>query len=318
MIGRRGPRPGSVSPGRLLLFSAVLIAASPAPEPAAAPAVDPAANPAATEPTPSALIAVTPPAALAVIDQAIAEGRFDAAQNVISRTRATATSPELQLRDAELSLARGDLAGATIAFAALHDLPGVAARGWQGSGITALKRGDLAKAATALDTALGRDPGLARAWNARGVIADRQRDWKRAEAAYAQAVAADPSYVPALSNRGYSLLLQRRFAEAEAELAKVVAREPGLAAARTNLRLARAMQGRYEDAFAGSTREGLAADLNTVGFAAMSRGDDATAEVYFNRALTLSTHYDRTAAANLEYLKRRATRPDAAASGEPR
>jgi Flp pilus assembly protein TadD len=260
----------------------------------------------------------TPAAALAIIDQALAEGRLDDADSTISRTRATASSPQLQLRAAEVILARGDLAGAVTAFADLHDQPDVAARGWQGSGIAALRQGRLAEAVAALDKALALDSNLARAWNARGVVADKQRDWQRAEAAYARAVAADPNMVPALANRGYSLLLQRRFAEAEADLAKAVARDPGLAAARTNLRLARAMQGRYEEAFIGSTREGLASDLNTVGFAAMSRGDDATAEVYFNRALALSPQFDRTAAANLEYLKQRATRPDAKPGSGPR
>ena len=262
------------------------------------------------------ITAATPPAALAIIDTAIAEGRFDDAESTISRTRATAASPELQLRAAELTLARGDLAGAVTAFAGMYDLPGVAARAWQGTGIARLRQGQIADAVAALDKALAMDSGLARAWNARGVAADRQRDWTRARAAYDRALAADPALVPALSNRGYSLLLQGRFAEAEADLAKAVAKEPALAAAKTNLRLARAMQGRYEEAFIGSTRDGLAADLNTVGFAAMSRGDDATAEVYFNRALALSTRYDRVAAANLEYLKQRAT--TAAGKSPPR
>lgn len=305
MIRRRGPGPGGISVSRLLpilpglLLPALLIAAAPPPVPVADTPLVPVVQ------------ATTPPAALAVIDKAIAEGRFDDAEITISRTRATASSPELQLRAAELTLARGDLPAAATAFADVRDQADVAARGWQGSGIVALRQGRIAEGVAALDKALALDANLARAWNARGVAADRQRDWKRAEAAYARAIAADPGLVAALSNRGYSLLLQRRFAEAEADLAKAAARDPGLAAARTNLRLARAMQGRYEEAFIGSTREGLASDLNTVGFAAMSRGDDVTAEVYFSRALALNTRYDRTAAANLEYLKQRATRPDA-------
>ena len=316
MTDRRGHGPGGASPIRMLphlrlLPLCLLIAAGPAPEPAAISA------PAAT-PAPAAAIPAEPVAALALIDRAIAEGRFDSAENLISRTRSSIPSPEMQLREAELILARGDATGAATGFAALHESPEVSARAWQGSGIAALQRGQIVAATTALDTALAQDPGLARAWNARGVVADRQRDWKRAETAYAKAVAADPLFVPALNNRGYSLLLQRRFAEAEADLAKAVAREPGLTAARTNLRLARAMQGKYEEAFVGSTREGLAADLNTVGFAAMARGDDATAEVYFNRALAVNSRFDRTAAANLEYLKRKNANPALAADSGPR
>jgi Tfp pilus assembly protein PilF len=305
MTVRRGPGPGGASPSRLLplLPLCLLIAASPPPAPVL--------------PVPP-VVQADPVAALALIDQAIAEGRFDGAESLISRTRSSIASPELQLREAELILARGDPIGAATAFAALHDIPEVSARAWQGSGIAALQRGQLVAAATALDTALAQDPGLARAWNARGVAADRQRDWTRAEAAYAKAAAADPNFVPALNNRGYSLLLQRRFAEAEAELARAVAREPELAAAKTNLRLARAMQGKYEEAFVGSTREGLAADLNTVGFAAMARGDDATAEVYFNRAMAVNSRFDRTAAANLDYLKRKSADPSLAADSGPR
>jgi Tfp pilus assembly protein PilF len=306
MTGRRGPGPGGPSPNRLLplLPLCLLIAAAP-PPPAAAPPPAPVAD-------------VNPIAALALIDQALAERRLDGAESLISRSRGSVPAADLQLREAELMLARGDAAGAATGFALLHNEPAVSARAWQGSGIAALQRGQLPAAAAALDTALAQDPGLARAWNARGVVADRQRDWQRAEAAYARAVAADPDFGPALNNRGYSLLLQRRFAEAEAALLKALAQQPGLAAAKTNLRLARAMQGKYEEAFVGSTREGLAADLNTVGFAAMARGDDATAEVYFNRALALNSRYDRTAAANLEYLKRKAANPALAAETGPR
>jgi Flp pilus assembly protein TadD len=309
MTVRRGPGPGGASLNRLLLLPlGLLVAAGPPPAQLAIAPPGPAV----------AAPAATPAATLALIDQAIAEGRFDGAETLISRSRSSTPSAELQLREAELILARGDPSGAATGFAALHDIPEVSARAWQGSGIAALQRGQLVAATTALDTALAQDPELARAWNARGVVADRQRDWARAAAAYARAVAADPGFVPALNNRGYSLLLQRRFAEAEADLARAVAREPGMAAARTNLRLARAMQGKYEEAFVGSTREGLAADLNTVGFAAMARGDDATAEVYFNRALAVNSRYDHTAAANLEYLKRKSANPALAADSGPR
>lgn len=213
-------------------------------------------------------------------------------------------SPAGGLRAAETALAADDLAAAATGFAALLDDPATAAAAQQGLGLVRLRQGDLPGAIAALDAAVAADPGLARAWNARGVAADRQRDFATADAAYARALALTPT-AAVLTNRGYSLLLRNRPAEAEADLARAVALDPTLETARTNLRFARALQGRYREAFAGATRDRLAADLNTVGFAAMARGDFATAESYFNRALTQNSHFDPTAWANLQYLKQK-------------
>ena len=267
-----------------------------------------------------AIVQVPPsPALLGLIDAAIADGRFESADNLLMRARPQSDGAALQLRTAELALASGDLPGAALAFSALRDDPDVAAQALQGLGIVRLRQANLPAALVALDAALARDAGLARAWTARGVLADRQRDWPGADAAYARAIALAPESAAALTNRGYSLLLRGRHAEAEVDLARATALDPALATARTNLRFARAMQGHYTEAFAGSTRKDLAADLNTVGFAAMARGDNATAETYFNRALAINKHFDRTAWNNLLYLKQQtgtAPDPDAAAARE--
>jgi Flp pilus assembly protein TadD len=241
--------------------------------------------------------------ALAIIDTAIAEGRFEAASDVLQRTLPLRPGPGLQLRVAELALARGALAEAATSFAELVADPAVAALAQQGLGITRLQQGDMVAARKAIDAALAIDAGLVRAWNARAVLADRQRDFAAADAAYAAALALDPRAAMLRANQGYSLLLRGRHADAEIALLAALALDPGLAAATTNLRLVRAMQGRYREAFAGSTRAGLAADLNTVGFAAMARGDHAVAEGYFNRALSLNPRFDPVAFANLAYLK---------------
>ena len=170
----------------------------------------------------------------------------------------------------------------------------------------------------ALEAALAQDPKLVRAATARGVAADRQRDWARADTAYAQALASDPRSAAARNNHGYSLLLRGRLADAEAEFAAALAIDPKLATAQTNLRLARAMQGRYREAFTNSSRESLAADLNTVGFAAMARGDFAMAETYFQRAMERNPHFDHVAWANLQYLQNRAHSPmDALDDSDP-
>jgi exoribonuclease R len=78
----------------------------------------------------------------------------------------------------------------------------------------------------------------------------------------------------------------------EAEAEATAARPPS----------ARAMQGRYQEAFLLSDKTSLATDLNTVGYAAMMRGDLTVAEAYFNRALSLNPQFDRAAWANLQYL----------------
>jgi Flp pilus assembly protein TadD len=260
-----------------------------------------------------AVAALPEQAALAVIDGAIADGRLDAAAEIIARTVAREDTPALRLRMAELALARGSLAEAVARFQALllpaegisrvAPAPEIVAAAQQGLGLARLRQNDLAGAKAALDAALAIDPGLIRAWTARGVLADRERDFATANLAYGRAVALAPDSATVLTNQGYSLLLQRRHAEAEALLARAVSTDPNLAVAQTNLRLARALQGRYKEAFAGATPDRLAGALNTVGFAAMARGDYATAETYFNRALTQNTRFDAVAWANLRYLK---------------
>lgn len=293
-----------------LCFAPVTVLAKPR---LAAPAV------AATAPVMPAAMLPPAPSLLALIDVAITESRFDSANNLITRARPQFDGGQLQLRTAELAMASGDVPGAATAFSALVADPDVAALALQGLGIARLRQSDLAAAKTALDAALVQDPGLARAWNARGVIADRQREWDRADAAYARAIAIAPDSAIAYTNRGYSLLLRGRHADAERDLARAVALDPALSTARTNLRFARAMQGHYTEAFDGSTRKELAADLNTVGFAAMTRGDTITAETYFNRALAINKHFDRTAWNNLMYLKQQSDAepdPDAMAARE--
>jgi Flp pilus assembly protein TadD len=244
-----------------------------------------------------------PLSALGLLDAAIAEGRISDAEEIIRRAPLEVRDPELRLRQAEVALAAGRMAEAITGFGLLTEEPVVAARANQGLGIARLRRDQPADAATALDTALKLDPLLLRAQRARGVAADKLRDWPRAEAAYAAALALAPGDAATLSNRGWSRLVRGRAAEAEADLVAALATDSGSAVVAGNLRLARAMQGRYEEAFAGSTREGLAGDLNSVGFAAMARGDYDVAEAYFRRAQAYNPHFDKVAAANLKWLE---------------
>ena len=289
---------------RVVLLLAAALAGPAAARTKPAPPAPPAA---VAAPTPA------PPALLAAIDAALASGQTGTARTLIEQARGTHEGPELALRVAETLLAAGSLPDAAAAFLQVSAVPGFEARGNQGLGLAYLRLDRDAEAAAALDTALARDPTLVRAWLARGVAADRRRDWPGAAAAYDKALALDPASAPALTNRGYSRLLQGRYADAEADLARAATLDPKLAAAATNLRLARAMQGRYEQAFAGSKRGDLARDLNTVGFAAMTRGDYPVAQAYFTRALKLNTEFDRVAWANLRYLQQIDRGPAAAA-----
>ena len=235
-----------------------------------------------------------------MLDAAIADGRLDAARELIAPMWASG-APEVLLRGAELALAGGSLPEAAEAFTGLLDGP-LAATARQGLGITRLREGKDAEARPLLEQAVAADPGLARAWNALGVLADKARDWPAADAAYGKAIAAAPQDAGFLANRGWSHLLRGHHQAAELDLLAALKLQPKLKVARTNLALARAMQGRYQEAFLLSDKTSLATDLNTVGYAAMMRGDLAVAEAYFNRALSLNPQFDRAAWANLQYL----------------
>lgn len=250
----------------------------------------------------------SPLSTLGFIDAALAEGRLQAAQDLISRARALGDDPEIRLREAELLLVSGAVTEAIAAFEALAANAAVSARAGVGKAVAELRAGRETHAAEALKVALEQDPSLVRGWIIKGVLADRRRDWKASDASYARAIALDPAAAVAFNNRGYARLLQGRNAEAEADLLRALAIDKSLATAQTNLRLARAMQGRYAEAFLGSTRDDLARDLNIVGFAAMARGEYDLAESYFSRALDINGQFDRTAAANLAYLESIASR----------
>lgn len=241
--------------------------------------------------------------ALRLLDAAIAEGRIGDAEEIIRRAPIEALDPEFRLRQAEVALAAGRMAEAITGFGLLTEERVAAARAQQGLGIARLRRGQPLEAAAALDVALKLDSGLLRAQRARGAAADRLRDWPRAETAYARALALAPGDAATLSNRGWSRLLCGQYAQAEADLRAVQTADPNSKVVAGNRRLARAMQGRYEEAFTGSTRESLAADLNSVGFAAMARGDLEIAEAYFKRAMTLSPRFDKMADANLKWVE---------------
>lgn len=252
-----------------------------------------------------------PKATLALIDAALTDDRIAAAQSRIATAHGRAPEVELALRQAECARGSGLLDDAAVGFSKLVSDPVVGGRALAGLGITELRRGHDAAAIRAIDQAVARDPGFVRAWIARGVAADRAHDWATADNAYARALALDPASDTALVNRGYSRLLRGAYAEGASDLQAAVRLRPTSVTAQTNLRLALALAGN-KAAFRGSNKATLPHDLNTVGFAAMARGDYSVAESLFNRAMELSPAFDHTAWDNLQYLKQMTQRPDPA------
>lgn len=151
--------------------------------------------------------------------------------------------------------------------------------------------------------AVAQDPTLWRAWNGLGYHSDVRGDWRQATESYDRALALNPSSAMVLNNRGFSMLLQGRAQAAAADFDQALRREPGLAPARENLRLALAWDGAYGQALAGVEQGGLARALNNVGFMALLRGDTASAETYFLRAIEVDPAFNKSAARNLAYLQ---------------
>ena len=251
---------------------------------------------------PAAAVALAVRAPMDRVDDALSAGRIEEASQTLAAS-ASIPSPRLDLEKAEYALATGDFAAAEAGFSALTADKDIAARAHQGLGLARLRRGATALAIVSLDSALALDPHLARALIARGVAADDAKDGIHAEAFYGRALELEPNSAMALTDRGYSRLARGRLAEAIADLRHALAIDPRMSAARTDLELALAGSGDYKGAFALSTKDTLAHDLNTVGFAAMGRGDYAVAETYFTRAMELNPQFDRTAWANLIYVK---------------
>lgn len=210
-------------------------------------------------------------------------------------------NPRFQLLRAEYLLALGQLEQAVVELQPL--LNGAeGARAAQGLGLALLRQRKAAGAVEALTAAVRQNSLLWRAWNALGVAHDQLGQWAQAEAAYAQALAAQSGAAEVHSNRGYSRLLQNRAEDAVADLELAASLLPENETVRTNLQLALALAGRYGAALAAPTAQSPGAQaraLNTVGYAALLRGDRETARALLSRALEASDVYYARAANNL-------------------
>lgn len=240
---------------------------------------------------------------IAAITRAIDEQRLvDAGRMLDQAMLQNLRDSRLDVLTGELHLLRSRPAEALESFnrAAGDGSDPVAA---QGAGIALSMLGRSDEAMARLLNAARLNPAAWRAWNALGVEYDRRKDWPAAEDAYARALDAANQDAAILNNRGYSRLLQGRLDEAVGDLVAALEQRPTLGAARTNLRLAMAMKGEYAQALAGGSTDDQSALLNNAGFAAVTRGDYATAADLFEQALRAKNGDYERASNNAAYAR---------------
>jgi Flp pilus assembly protein TadD len=242
--------------------------------------------------------------ALAAAQAALAAERHDEAEasfKIVLAHQADHGAARLGL--AEVALGRGRATEAADRFAALTQVAELRPRALQGQGLALVMARQDKAALAALQQAVSEQPTLWRAWNGLGLVHADAREWVKAEQAYGKALAVNPHSALIENNLGFALMLQRKYPAASEHFAKALALDPGFTLARENQRLALAWQGRYVEAIAGAGDKELPAVLNDVGYIAMLRGDTASAESYFVRAMEASPSYNALAARNLARLR---------------
>ncbi len=244
------------------------------------------------------------PVAMSDLRAAADANMLEQLKTLIERAQlAQQSGPELTLYLSEYYLGKGAFQQALAGFQTVLGEESIAARAYQGSGIAAFGLARYGEAITFLKQATVLDPTQVRSWNTLGAAADATRNWALAEDSYAEALKLAPGDANLLSNRGYSRILQRRDDAAITDLTKAVMAAPKSERIKTNLRIALALSGRYEEAMAGTDTRKQHVQLNTIGYAAMLRGDYDLAESYFTRAIERSDIYYEPAHKNLIALE---------------
>lgn len=203
----------------------------------------------------------------------------------------------------EVMLGLGNPKEALARFQSLQTEQAYSARAYQGMGLALAALSDFNTAEPQLERAVAADPTLWRAWMALGRVHDSNRNWAEAQAAYDKALGIQPGSPIVINNIGMSLMLQHRYAEAAQQFQRALEADPTMEMTRTNLRIALAWQGKYDEALVGAQGAGRADALNNVGYVALLRGDQQTAQSFFSQALENSPTFHERAARNLETLK---------------
>ena len=205
-------------------------------------------------------------------------------------------------RIAQIHESRDNLRLATRAYRAMLKADPRDVAALESLGLIYLKAKAFADAKDLFERAVLEDSTRWRAFNGLGVIADMRGEHGVAVLAYDSALAAKPGDPVLLNNRGYSYYLVGAFQSATRDF--IEAGTYGLERAWVNLGLVMARQGRYPEAV--QTMLGpidAAVAYNDVGYIAMRQGDYDVAELYFEKAISLSPRHFAAATQNLEELK---------------
>jgi Flp pilus assembly protein TadD len=240
---------------------------------------------------------------LAAADASRDDGRFSDALEIYQQVLvADPKSSGAQFGVAECLLGLGKAEDARIMFEALAQDKSLHAVALQGKGLAHLALGQHEPAAKALRAATEADPSLWRAWNGLGLLADLKHEPHEAEDAYGTALAINPDSAALHNNLGYSHLLAGHADAAITEFRKANGLDPKSETVQNNYRLALAAKGNYAEAMRGVSKAMLPTTLNNVGVVAMQRGDLATAEGYFARAMESSPSFATVTSKNIEQL----------------
>jgi Tfp pilus assembly protein PilF len=240
---------------------------------------------------------------LAAADASREDGRYSEALQIYQQVLVSdPKSSGAQFGVAECLLGLGKAEDARPMFEALAQDKSLHAVALQGKGLAHLALGQHEPAAKALRAATEADPSLWRAWNGLGLLADLKHEPHEAEDAYGTALAINPDSAALHNNLGYSHLLAGHADAAMTEFRKANGLDPKSETVQNNYRLALAAKGNYAEAMRGVSKAMLPTTLNNVGVVAMQRGDLATAEGYFARAMESSPSFATVTSKNIEQL----------------
>jgi len=261
-----------------------------------------ATGPAPSKTTPSVQAAE---AMIRQADKTMAKGDLATAATAYRRALVIAPNhPAAQLGLAEIELVSGDPQRALDLFKSVSENAQLKPAGLQGQGLSLLKLHHLEEAEGPLKEAVSLDASSWRAWNGLGSVRDAHREWELADEAYRNAHAVNAGSAIVFNNWGVSLMMRHDYVGAESKFTEALASDSGLKTAAANRRMAQAWQGRYAEALADAVPEQISERLNDVGYIAMLRGDYPNAEAFFVRAMAASPSFYAVAHKNFEQLER--------------
>ena len=207
---------------------------------------------------------------------------------------------EAQLKLADCDYLARDLAGAKRRYSQLLAVSSDV-RVIKGLALTHLLDGKADKALELFQRAV--DQGMNSDWqvhNGIGYAEELLGDFDAAQSSYLKAANLDASKGGPMNNLGMLYLRQERYDEAVGAFEMALNREPALEIASLNLRITHAVQGDYAMAFANASDPVRAAVLNSVGTAALAKGDTQTAKWLFQEALARNPVFYESAFDNLQ------------------